>query len=182
MMFRANVLLTGAAAALTSMTVLAQVSERPADSSPPAQTADTTKADDEIFAFDGDTALWTVAIKPEKTADFERVMMSLRDGLAASADPVRQRQAEGWKLVRLSTPLPDGGIAYVHIIRPVVADADYSVMRALYEAFPMERRELYEMYRGAFVRNVALAVGTLALDLSRSGAAAVVPSDEMSTK
>ena len=28
--------------------------------------------------FEGDTALWTMAIKPDKTADFERVMSKMR--------------------------------------------------------------------------------------------------------
>lgn len=53
--------------------------------------------------------------------------------------------------MRLEKPLPDGNVAYVHVINPVVADADYAVMQALYDAFPEERQALYEFYRGAFV-------------------------------
>ena len=71
-------------------------------------------------------------------------------------------------MLRLTTPLPDGNIAYVHDVRPVVPDADYSVMRILYEAFPDERRELYDLYRGAFVKNIALATGSVVIDM-RSG-------------
>ena len=33
------------------------------------------------FTIDGDAALWTVAIRPDKTQDFERVMTKLRDAL-----------------------------------------------------------------------------------------------------
>ena len=30
------------------------------------------------FSFEGDSALWTVAVRPDKTADFEQVMANLR--------------------------------------------------------------------------------------------------------
>jgi len=49
----------------------------------------------------------------------------------------------------------------------VVKDADYTIMQTLYEAFPDERQALYEMYRGAFAKNVSLATGTITVDLSR---------------
>jgi hypothetical protein len=127
------------------------------------------------FTFDGEAALWTVAIKPDKAADFEGVLTRLREALTTSTNPDRRRQAEGWTVLRLSTPLPDGNIAYVHDVRPVVPNADYSVMRILYEAYPKESRELYESYRGAFVKNVALATGAVAMQM-RPPAQAVSPS------
>jgi hypothetical protein len=107
-----------------------------------------------------------VAIKPDKTQDFEQVMIRLRQALQESKNPDRQRQAAGWKVVRLDTPLPNGSVVYLHMIHPVVAGADYSVMRALYDAFPDERQALYEQYRNAFDRNVSLAKGTVSVDLS----------------
>jgi len=120
------------------------------------------------FTFSGDIALWTVAIKPDKTADFERIMARLRDALLKSEDPQRHRQAEGWKVMRLEKPLADGNIAYVHVINPVVPGADYTVMQALYEAFPDERQALYDTYRGAFAQNLSLASGSVVLDLSKA--------------
>ena len=39
------------------------------------------------FTFDGDTALWTVAIKPDKTADFESVWDVIYTRLAAAEKP-----------------------------------------------------------------------------------------------
>jgi hypothetical protein len=113
------------------------------------------------LTFEGDTALWTVAIKPDKTADFEKIVSKLKEGLKKSDKPDRQKQAEGWKIMRLAKPLPDGNIAYVHIINPVVPGADYTVMQALYEMFPEERQALYDMYRGAFAQNLSLAVGNM---------------------
>ncbi|HEY9464255.1 MAG TPA: hypothetical protein VIR54_14285, partial [Vicinamibacterales bacterium] len=74
------------------------------------------------LTFDGDTALWTVAVKPDKTADFEQIMQKMRTALQKSSDPVRRQQAAGWKVMRLTQPLADGTIAYVHIVHPVVKD------------------------------------------------------------
>jgi hypothetical protein len=128
-----------------------------AQSAPPAQK----------LTFSGDVALWTVAIKPDKTADFEKIMARLRDALMKSSDPERRRQAEGWKVMRLDKAMPDGNIPYVHIINPVVPGADYTVMQILYDAFPDERQALYEMYRGAFAQNLSLASGTVAVDLAK---------------
>ena len=128
------------------------------DSSAPAQ----------ALTFDGDTALWTMAIKPDKTADFEKVMTKLRDALQKSSDPQRKQQAAGWRVMKINKPLADGNIAYVHIIHPVVSGADYTIMKALYDAFPEERQSLYETYRGAFDKNLSLATGTVVVDLSRN--------------
>src|SRR5688500_6712003 len=124
------------------------------------------------LTFDGDTAIWTMAIKPDKTADFEEVMAKLRDGLAKSTKPERRQQLAGWKLLRISTPLPDGSIAYVHLIHPVVRGADYTIMQTLYDEFPDERQTLYELYRGAFVRNVSLATASVALDFAQAAVTA----------
>lgn len=113
------------------------------------------------LTFEGDTALWTVAIKPDKTADFEKIIAKLQEGLSKSEKAERKQQATGWKVMRLAKPLPDGNIAYVHIINPVVPGADYTVMQALYDMYPEERQALYEMYRGAFAQNLSLAVGNM---------------------
>ena len=118
------------------------------------------------FTIQGNVALWTVAIKADKTADFELIMSKLREGLSRSAKLERRQQVEGWKVMRVANPLPDGTIAYVHIIDPVVAGADYTIMEVLYDEFPDERQVLYELYRGSFAKNLSLASGTIALDLS----------------
>lgn len=126
----------------------------------------------QAFTLKGDTALWTVAIKSDKTADFERVMTRLRDALAQSSEPRRQEQAKGWKVIKVDAPLPDGNIAYVHLVDPVVPGADYNIMQTLYEELPDERQALYELYRGAFVQNLSLATGSVAVDLALAAAAA----------
>jgi len=144
---------------------------------PATQTAPAAPAAPKL-TFSGDLALWTVAIKPDKTADFERVMARLREALTTSSNPDRQKQAAGWKVMKLDKPLPDGNIAYVHVISPVVPGVDYTVMEILYDAFPNERQQLYELYRGAFAQNLSLAAGRVVMDMSRPAqtvASTIVP-------
>jgi hypothetical protein len=113
------------------------------------------------LTFEGNTALLTVAIKPDKTADFEKIIAKLREGLAKSSKPEHKEQLAGWKVMKMLKPLPDGNVAYVHIIDPVVPGADYTIMPILYEAFPEERQALYDTYRGAFSANIQMLQGTL---------------------
>jgi hypothetical protein len=134
--------------------------QQPATQQPAAQQPAAQPAAPKL-TFEGDTALWTVAIKPDKTADFEKIMAKLHEGLSKSEKPEQQKQAAGWRVMRLAKPLQDGNIAYVHIINPVVPGADYTVMQNLYDMFPEERQALYEMYRGAFAANLSLAVGNM---------------------
>lgn len=120
------------------------------------------------LTFSGDVALWTVAIKPDRTADFEKVLARVRDALQKSEKPERKQQAAGWKVMKMDKPLPDGNIAYVHIIMPVVADTDYTLLKAIYDEFPAESQELYGTYRGAFAQNLALASGSIVIDMSKA--------------
>jgi hypothetical protein len=129
------------------------------------------KPKESIFALDGNTALWSVAIRADQTQAFEQVMAKLQQALTRSQNPQRRQQAEGWTVLRLNTPLPDGTIPYVHVINPVVPGANYSIMQILYDEFPDESRALYDLYKGAFDRNLSLATGTVALDLSAPSAA-----------
>jgi hypothetical protein len=120
------------------------------------------------FTIDDEAALWTVAIKPDKTQDFETVMTKLREALQKSPKPERQKQVAGWKLLKMDKPMPDGSIVYVHIIDPVVRGADYTILKILYDEFPDERQALYELYRGAFAKNLSLVSGAIVLDLSKT--------------
>jgi hypothetical protein len=117
--------------------------------------------------FTGDVALWTVAIKPDKTAEYEKVLMRVHDALQNSADPQRKQQAAGWRVMKMSEALPDGNVAYVHVITPVVAGADYTLLKPIYAQFPSESQAMYQIYRDAFAKNLALASGSWVIDMSK---------------
>jgi hypothetical protein len=123
----------------------------------------------QTLTFDGDIALWSVSIKPDKTADFEQVMSKVREALMKSEKPERKQQASGWKVVKGATPLKDGSVVYTHVIHPIVKGADYTIMAILYEGNPdpMEQRNLYELYRNAFNANLGASAGTVVVDLAK---------------
>jgi hypothetical protein len=120
------------------------------------------------LTMEGDVALWNVAIRPDKTADFEQFMGKLKEALTKSTAPEAKAQLAGWKLVKMSKALPDGNIHYVHMITPV-AGADYNLLQVMYTVFtdPTEQKALYDQYRGALAGNLGIASGTIAADLSK---------------
>lgn len=120
------------------------------------------------FTMEGDVALWSVAIRPDKTADYEQVMNKVKEVLTKSEAPEKKQQAAGWKVIKAPKPMPDGNVIYTHVITPV-RGADYAVLQVLYATItdPAEQKTLYELYRGAFVGNLALSTGTIAVDMSK---------------
>ncbi len=120
------------------------------------------------FTIDGDAAVLFVAVKPDKTADYEQVLTKLKDALSKSEAPDAKKQAAGWKVVKTAKPQTDGTILYLHLISPV-AGADYSVLQSIYAVVkdPMEQRTLYDLYVGTGAKNISLLNGSVAMDMSK---------------
>ncbi len=121
------------------------------------------------LTFDGDAVVWMVTVKPDKTADFEAVMASLKDALTKSSNPDAKAQAAGWKVVKSGRPQPDGTIVYAHIINPVVKGADYGVMANIYAVVtdPAEQTALFNKYRDSFGANLMQVPLNNVLDFSK---------------
>jgi hypothetical protein len=121
------------------------------------------------LTFNGEIALWSVGVNPDKTGDFEQVVAKLKDALAKSDKPEARQQAAGWKVMRGVTNPQTGQVIYTHVIYPVVKGADYSVMTIIYDVFkdPDEQRQIYELYRGSFGANLGANVGRVVADLGR---------------
>ncbi len=120
------------------------------------------------LTMDGDLALLSVAIRPDKTGDYEKVLLKVKEALTKSTAPEAKQQLAGWKVVKGLKPMPDGNVVYTHVTTPVPG-ADYNILQVLYATFtdPAEQKELYELYRGAFASNLGLSAGTMAVDLSK---------------
>ena len=85
-----------------------------------------------------------MAIKPDKTADFEQRHGQDAGGADEIVGPGAAAAGRRLESDADDAAARDGTIAYVHIVHPVVKDADYAIMQTLYEAFPDERQALYE--------------------------------------
>jgi hypothetical protein len=133
-----------------------------------AQAAQQAAAAPQKFTMEGDLALWSVSIRPDKTADYEQVLGKVKEALMKRGTPEAQQQLAGWKVVKATKPMPDGNIVYTHVIQPV-AGADYSILQVLYGTFtdPTEQKSLYDLYVGAFAGNLGLSSGTVVADMSK---------------
>jgi hypothetical protein len=117
---------------------------------------------------EGDVALWSVAIKPDKTADFEKFLGKLKEALTKAGTPEAKAQLAGWKVVKMSTTMPDGTVVYTHVINPVNG-ADYNLLQVMYAVFtdPAEQKALYDLYAGSLAKNLGISSGKIAVDLSK---------------
>lgn len=120
---------------------------------PPAQPAPAPAqpaAQQNPFVFSSDAGMLTFLIKPDKTADFEKVMAKLHEALANSDKPERKQQAAGWKLYRAAEPGPNGAVIYYNVLSPVLKGADYAPSKIIAETFPSEAQQLFQLYKDAF--------------------------------
>ena len=115
-----------------------------------------------VFPNDGGMVL--NFIKPDKTADFEAVMVKLKEALQKSEKPERKQQAAGWKVFR--SPDPAGAnVLYVFIIDPAVKGADYQVSNIIAEVFPtLEATEILKKYAEAY----ALGMNIINLNITQN--------------
>ena len=125
----------------------AQPAQPPAQPAPAAQPA---APQPNPFVFSGDAALMTFLIKPEKAADFEKVMAKLHEALANSDKPERKQQAASWKLYKQTEPGPNGNVIFYNFMAPVLKGADYAPSKIIAEVFPTEAQALFLLYKDAF--------------------------------
>ncbi len=97
----------------------------------------------------GDAGLIFFPVKPERTADFEKIMAKLKEALTTSGDATLREQAAGWKVFKAAEPGPNNSALYVFVIDPAVKGGDYAFWKTLYESFPAEVQQLYRLYSAA---------------------------------
>jgi hypothetical protein len=90
-------------------------------------------------------------IRPDRVADFEKVIAYLQAALEKSADAKDRAQLQGWRVFKAAEPGPGGTVLYVFVIDPTVPDADYGLGRILAEAYPetAQLQEIWKLYTGA---------------------------------
>ena len=104
------------------------------------------------LAFKADAGMVFYQIKPDKTADFEEVMGKVKEALGKSSDPVRNQQAQSWRIFKADEPMA-GNVLYVFFMDPAVKGADYDFVKMLGEGFkddPKLVTDLYAKLKGAF--------------------------------
>jgi hypothetical protein len=119
-----------------------------------------------VFASDAGMVL--NFIKADKTADFEAVMVKLKEALQKSEKPERKQQAASWKVFKSPDPAAGGNVLYVFIIEPSVKDADYTVSNILAEVFkPEDLNVIYKQYAESYAQGQNIINLNLTTDFSK---------------
>jgi hypothetical protein len=111
-------------------------------------------------------ALLYVFIKPDKNADYEAIVGKLKAALQKTDKAELKQAAGGWKIYKADAP-SNNNTLYVHVIDPPAANADYGVMKILYDAFPAEAQAIFTQYKEAFVGQGPPVTMSLVADLGK---------------
>ena len=147
------------ALALTPPALLAQQPPSPPPQQPPAAprpetpTTPTTTpaapaAASSARTFTAPAGVIINAVRPERVADFEKLIGYLKTALASSSDTTVRAQAQGWRVLKASETGPNGAVLYVFLFDPTVPGADYGLGRILAAAFPDQTKlqEIWKLY------------------------------------
>jgi predicted TPR repeat methyltransferase len=108
-----------------------------------------TAADPAVTSFTTSAGLLLVAVKADKTADYEAAIATLQGALAASTDPARRSLAQGWRVFKAGETDAKGNAVYVHALFPTVTGADYRPSLLLDELLAEPPTELLAKYKDA---------------------------------
>jgi hypothetical protein len=141
--------------ALAPTVMLAQL-QTPPPAPPGTQAAPGTQKSEQappptvtsVRIFTAPTGVILNAVRPERVADFEKLVGYLQRALASSSDATIRAQAEGWRVFKASEPGPNGAVLYVFLFEPTVPGADYGLGRILAEAYPdpTKLQEIWKLY------------------------------------
>jgi hypothetical protein len=88
-------------------------------------------------------------VRPERVADFEKVMAYFQAALEKSTDATVREQAAGWRIFKATETVQGGAVLYVYVIDPTVVGPEYGILRILADTFPNEAPQLQKLYLGA---------------------------------
>lgn len=143
------------ALALAPATLLAQQQppspqpqQPPATQRPESPTTATPAATSSTRTFTAPAGIIINAVRPERVADFEKLIGYLQAALASSSDATVRAQAEGWRVLKASETGPNGAVLYLFLFDPTVPNADYGLGRILAAANPDQSKlqEIWKLY------------------------------------
>jgi hypothetical protein len=102
-----------------------------------------------VMTLDGDAAVITILIKPDKTADFESVIEKYKEALSKSDNPIRKQQLAGMRFFKSPTQA-QGNAMYIIYVDSVVKAEEYDITRVVTEVFPVEVQAIYQKYKDSF--------------------------------
>ena len=121
----------------------------PTNQSPTNQSGPSPQ-DPAAVLFTTDAGLVLHAVKAGNVADYEAVILALKDALVKSEDADTQTLAKGWRIYRASEADAKSSVIYVHFLDPAVPGVDYRPSLWLDKLLSGAPAELLTKYRDAF--------------------------------
>jgi hypothetical protein len=153
-----------------------QAQQQPPPPVPPATTAPAPPTATSSRTFTTPAGVILNAVRPERVADFEKVVGYLHAALASSSNPTVRAQAQGWRVFKAAETGPNGAVLYVFLLDPTVPGAEYGLGPILAEAYP-EQAKLQEIWK-LYTDSLASGGSLLGLTPVKIGGAEAAPPPE----
>jgi hypothetical protein len=122
----------------------------PAPPVPPQPAAPVVSPDPAAAQFSTPVGLLLVAVKPDRAADYEAVILALQQAFQKTSDATRRAMAQGWRVYKAAETDAKSNVLYVHALAPVVPGADYRPSLLLDELLEGAPPDLLAKYRATF--------------------------------
>jgi hypothetical protein len=153
---------------IVAAVLLAAASQTPSLQPQPGN-ASPSSPDPAAATFSTEQGLLLVAVKPDKVADYEAVIVALQEVLSRAADEDVRAMAAGWRVYKASELDAKSNAIYVHVLQPALAGVDYRPSLWLDKLLEGAPPELLAKYRDSF------AIGPTKLPLVEFAHMAVAP-------
>jgi len=124
------------------------VTQKPAT---PAATPAAPTGPPVTYEFPSGAGLLILHVATAKVADFDAVLVRLKEALVKADASTRKLQAANW-IIYKSAEKPGDSVAYLFLFDPAVPKASYDPLLVLAEALPAEAQPLYERMKAAVLR------------------------------
>ena len=130
-------------------------------------------------AFTAPVGLLFNTVRPDKVADFEKLIAAVRARLESSTDPTIQAQAKGWRFYKAAEAGPGNSVLYVFVVDPTVPGEDYGLGRILSQGSTdtAALQETWKLYTGSVTGGGSLLNLSLVPDAPPEPAAGEKPAE-----
>ena len=136
--------------------------------------ASPTGPDPAAATFTSPAGMILVTVKPDKTADYEAVIVALQEALSQADDEETRTLANGWRVFRATDMDAKANAIYIHLLDPALAETDYRPSLWLDKLLAGAPLELLSKYRDAFA---APPTKLPLIELAKMSVAPVKPSN-----
>ena len=99
-------------------------------------------------SFNAPVGMLLQPVLSSKVDDFEKFLAYVQDAVAKSTDATVRKQAQGWKIYKMTETGPNGDVLFAFLFDPAVPCVDYAFMPILSAAVPDSAKltEIFNLY------------------------------------